>query len=652
MRKRRYIAAAAAAVLAASAAAAATAIATAGENDEPQSFPEPEAVAADTVTLPTGDMVRQWPSGAVEVVPAEGRESVGFIGRTARDGSGDVVVIPADKAADLQSGAEDVRRYNVSRLLADGFTDAAEVPESELDDRAYEGLAPVNGQVGELTESEAAAAQTVTVRVLDRSGNAPENAFLEWMQTGGEEYGEIAIGADGSGTVELPAGEYLVSSLVWNAAGDTERGEATFGFTELTVDETATEIVIDAAAAQPVGVEVEREDAEISEFVVVADADGEQQHSGLFEWFDGSTDAFLMPEPDTDAYEYEFLYQPELRSPEGAADPYTYHLGFGTNGAYPTETQFSAADAELAIEHTSLQDWGADLTGRQCDYPELSETQGGMFCLSEDIAVPSERTMLYTADPAVWTRDLQVGQIEDYHLIDGYYLWDDMLALEAGETERVVGGDALVTGAPGVHRFEIDEEVHEFSGTAKPAVDGAIYWFGYTGTVTLSHDGEEIGTLDQLEAWSFDIPAAQEGRYTLEVQGEHGTTTSPLAIESDMRWEFDSGPADVAIALPVVMVDAEGVEFGVADAAEPQAVTLTLASDEEAPDTTAEQMSFEVSYDDGATWTEVPIALEGDTATASLEHPEGAEFVSTRLTAVDDAGTEVSHTVIRSWGLS
>lgn len=657
MRKRRYVAAAAAAVLAASAAAAATAIATAGENDErPQSLPEPEAVAVDTVTLPTGDMVRQWPSGALEVVPAEGRESVGFIGKTATDGSGDVVVIPADKAADLQSGAEDVRRYNVSKMLEDGFTDAAAVPESELDARAYVGLAPVAEAAAELTEAEAAASQTVTVKVLDRSGAAPENALLSWVRTDGteEDTGEITLGADGTGTADLPAGAYLLTSLVWNAASDTERGEATYGFTAFTVDDAATEVVVDAAAAQPITVDVEREDAELTEFAVQLAAQGEVHSAGVIEWFDGNTDAYLLPRPDTDDYEFQFTYQPEL---EGAADPYTYHLAFGEYGAYPSETAFSVTDAELAVEHTEFQDWGVELPGRQCDYPLLSEQQGVEVCLAHDLVVPSERTMLYTAESVTWTRDLKVGQFEEYDLVDGYSIWEDAITLEAGETERVVGGDALSAGLPIVDRLDVDG-YDQISGAVFPAATygaGELVWTGYAGDVTLSKDGETIGTTDILQGWGFDLPEGDKGRYTLEVTTEHGTATGLYATESDMTWEFDSTEVtdeNASLALPVVLVDAEGVENGTADAAAAQAVTLTMSSVEWAEDTTAEQMTFEVSYDDGATWTEVPIALEGDTATASLEHPEGAEFVSTRLTAVDDAGTEVNQTVIRSWGLS
>lgn len=58
---------------------------------------------------------------------------------------------------------------------------------------------------------------------------------------------------------------------------------------------------------------------------------------------------------------------------------------------------------------------------------------------------------------------------------------------------------------------------------------------------------------------------------------------------------------------------------------------------------------------DGSDFGSIPIEDygygDGDTATAELRHPRGAKFVSVRMTATDDAGTEVEHTTIRAYGL-
>ncbi|MEV3936048.1 hypothetical protein AB0K52_08750 [Glycomyces sp. NPDC049804] len=651
MRKRRYVAAAAAAALAAGAAAAATTFANA--TPEPGAAPE-TALAVESVTLPTGDTVRQWAGGALEIVPAEGREHVGFIGRTARDGSGDVVVVPADQAAALQSGEEDARRYNVTRLLEHGVADAAALTESELDGldgRAYEALAPAGDAAGALVDA-AAATQTVTVTVRDRSGDAPENALIEWASADSEDYGEIVLDENGTATVELPAGDYLLSTLAWNAAGEDARGEATFGYTAFTVGSKAVRVSVDAAAAEPIGVEVDRADAEVSEFVVAADAENEHQHSGQFEWFDGSTDAYLLPEPETDGYEYEFLYQPELTG-GGAEDPYTYHLAFGGSG-YPAATQFAVSDAELAIEHTDYQGWGVDVPARQCDYPELSEEQGALFCIAEEFTAPSQRTMLYTAEPAVWTRDLKVGLTENYDLVEGFSMWEDTIALPAGESDRTVGGAALAAGVPSVDRFNIDEEFDNLSGGVFPAATyagGELQWTGYTGSVTLSRDGEALGESDLFTGFGFDLPAGESARYTLDVQASRGTDTGLYATESAMSWTFDSAPGeDSGVMLPAVLLEAEGVANGAADAAAAQEVALAVAGYGLA-EVAVEELAFAVSYDDGATWTEVAIDGDGTAFTATLDHPEGAESVSTRFTGTDTAGTEFALTTIRAWGL-
>lgn len=72
---------------------------------------EPIGTPTDTVVLPTGDTVAVLPDGGTGLLPAEGREDVGFLTIPAPDGSGDTLVIPSDRADAVKTGREDPRRY-------------------------------------------------------------------------------------------------------------------------------------------------------------------------------------------------------------------------------------------------------------------------------------------------------------------------------------------------------------------------------------------------------------------------------------------------------------------------------------------------------------------------------------------------------------
>ncbi|MDN3241411.1 hypothetical protein [Glycomyces tritici] len=66
---------------------------------------------------------------------------------------------------------------------------------------------------------------------------------------------------------------------------------------------------------------------------------------------------------------------------------------------------------------------------------------------------------------------------------------------------------------------------------------------------------------------------------------------------------------------------------------------------------TAQKMTFEESYNNGRTWKAVDVDHEGSTGTVDIDHPRNAQYVSTRLTATDETGTEVTQTTIRAYGL-
>jgi hypothetical protein len=63
---------------------------------------------------------------------------------------------------------------------------------------------------------------------------------------------------------------------------------------------------------------------------------------------------------------------------------------------------------------------------------------------------------------------------------------------------------------------------------------------------------------------------------------------------------------------------------------------------------TSRDLVVEVSYDDGATWSRVPVHGGG----AILRHPAAGGFASLRATSTDTAGNTVEQTVIRAYRIA
>lgn len=666
MRKRTLIGAgvAASGLLGAAIAGGMTAFA------EPQSpTPSTESAAAPvavsgTVVLPTGDTVTVLPGGATTFLPADGREDIAFLTPRALDGSGDAIVVPSDMAEAIEDGDEDPRRYNVSQLLRDGHADAAAVPESELDTRAYDGLVPA----AEATRSDASAeqTQTFTVTIKDRSGNAPESTDVLWVNLDDGNFDGLEIGEDGTGKVELAPGTYAIVSEAWNEASGDEHGEWVTGMTSVVVGDEPAELLIDGAEAAPVSVEVDRSDAELyyAELNVMAIPEAEDE-SGLYssKFLPAAIDSFLMPSRDIPGMEMEMLYKPTLLGAE-AEEPFEYNLAIAETDGIPQDLEYAVADGDLAVVETDFQTLGVDTSGTTCSYgdtyPVMEEQLSSGFCIGTEKALPSSRTMLYTADPRItWNNGLTAGTFDEAgDVISGFNaVYTEIM--QPGTSERTVVHGPLSPGASEAGRYNEDGR-QLIAGYVWPGsgYNGEVlHTVGYTGSTVLSRDGAELGRTDDMNFYNdnfvFELPEGDAGRYTLTAEATRDDDVMLFGTESTMEWTFDSAPVEESteFVLPVVSIEAEGTEGGYAERSASQDIALELIAYETLPEPTAEDLTFEVSYDDGATWTAIELDRDGNTATATLDHPDDAEFVSVRMTALDDAGTEVALTTIRSYGL-
>lgn len=64
------------------------------------------------------------------------------------------------------------------------------------------------------------------------------------------------------------------------------------------------------------------------------------------------------------------------------------------------------------------------------------------------------------------------------------------------------------------------------------------------------------------------------------------------------------------------------------------------------------ELTVEVSYDDGLTWSKAQVRACPDGWTATVRHPAGGSFVSLRATATDAAGNSVTQTITHAYRLN
>jgi hypothetical protein len=64
------------------------------------------------------------------------------------------------------------------------------------------------------------------------------------------------------------------------------------------------------------------------------------------------------------------------------------------------------------------------------------------------------------------------------------------------------------------------------------------------------------------------------------------------------------------------------------------------------------QVNVDASFDDGATWSRVPLLVLGDDAFGVVVHPRTATHVSLRGSAADVAGNQVEQMIIHAYGLA
>ncbi|MEV0645260.1 hypothetical protein AB0I28_08340 [Phytomonospora sp. NPDC050363] len=597
---------------------------------DPPAAPE-TTTATDAVTLPTGDRVLPLPDGRLSVDPGPGREGITFTSPSAPDGSADRLLIPADVLDQIGAGAVDPSLYNVDAILR-------------------------GDAVGANTFATTENAQQVTVRFATPSG-----ALAEQMQVNlqNQETGEVFyLRAQGDGTAAglVPPGEYAGLAYQQTKPQPGAAGFVSLTYHRLTVAGEPTGFSVEAADLTELTFTVDRADARLhsAEFKLQTTLPGGVFGMSFTTILEGDWRIHSTP---VEAEGLLFAIRPTLTGPPtvDTQTAYSYHLVHSSDNGVPADLTWRERDSKLAKRVSDYQTHGYKIDLRRDSYGRVASGYDSAFIVPTfDVRTPALRTEYYTASPSVeWFHGADFGEQypPDYIVrYGGHY--------KAGSAKVTWFGAPVGPGlVPARYAFSLNRDGDQLSGIT-PMFTGPdaneVGWgtIGVTGTTTLSRDGVELARRSsRLESQNYYLPAGDSGTYTLSVDAAREVAWTDLGTRSSATWTFGSAStADrEAVNLSTVSLDATGVDDGYARRWLPQVVTLEALRQGAAAKTTS--MTFEVSYDEGATWKSVPLLRHGGEAVALLVHPSGAQYVSVRLSSTDSLGGAFSSTTIRSYGL-
>jgi hypothetical protein len=337
----------------------------------------------------------------------------------------------------------------------------------------------------------------------------------------------------------------------------------------------------------------------------------------------------------------------------GPPSPYVYHGAFHGVGTLPGNPhfRFTAANTATVTHHLSRQ--GA--TALRSFGAESTNPSGGMGAYW-DIGDLTRRTDHYAVAPDLtWDDRLTEGTPTPGGDFDGA----DIISLPAPHRVGEHGTEVWDAGAFGPAPT-FAERYGDTLDFALPLVtDSAPRHLGLPesahdhGTATLYRGSTVVATSDVPAFLTAEgVPAAMS-EYRLVAEDTRDAPWTQFASRVRAEWTFRSGHAadHTMLALPTVRFRPRLDALNRAPATGTFAVPVTVERPYgPAPDVTA--VGVQVSYDDGATWTDVPLTGSGATRTATLTHPGHAGFVSLRATASTAGGVTVTQTTVHAYALA
>ncbi|WP_113699636.1 S8 family serine peptidase [Nonomuraea lactucae] len=467
----------------------------------------------------------------------------------------------------------------------------------------------------------------------------------------------------GRAVARVPVGEYGLAATVRTATGapgDLATADVAALFVPaFKVDRAGIVVTADARTAHEVTTRVEtpgtvREWAALD--AIFSDGPKTYLRTMTAVILFGSSNRLYTATAVGDPDRFDFGYTTSLVSPSAA-----YHLAFPFRGEVPEDTVFEARRRELADVDTTYRSQGVDsATGRRAQGPWYLSKQFVAYGGASAVTLPSRRVEYFTPRPVEWKESFEQGPANrpqgivfsegSYPLGSHTRHWND----------AVVGPDLSRPAANWVVRApeHIQAIVPSFVSSGAGLSGSPLYDYSYVqGETTLARDGQVIGKIPYAGLGSWKVPR-DTGRYTLTVDARRDPDWSVLSPRVTTEWTFTSGVPEAASELPALPLVTVTGDFDERNRA-PGFAWFPLKLQVENPARTrpveSSKLSLEMSHDDGRTWRQVwVLGDEGNLWDAVVFHPGKAGTsgrISLRIHAANDAGNEVTQTIIGAYGL-
>ncbi|WP_162467349.1 S8 family serine peptidase [Streptomyces cavernae] len=498
----------------------------------------------------------------------------------------------------------------------------------------------------------------VTIDATDRDGGKPGD-FVAYMARLDQPEEQIEFRVEnGVFTGHAPPGKYTLAMLSWtniNTSGMT----MTIMSQQVTVGRGPVALTADARQGKPVKANVDSPTATST----VAHAtlqerlpDGSDFSVGSLVRGEGNLFAVPTKKPVT-SHPYAFVHMTSMAEPlDTPGTRRLYNLLLRKDNEIPADPTFTVRDSDLAKVRARFHGSSDAVTGYRNNLAYLAGSDIGMGGV-QDVTVPGEAIEYFSPGPDVeWvnrrtrTPDLFTTAAPKTYKARQTYT-EDWFEAPFGPVAGGARCGAALRAVP---------------SPLSPSGRGQTGSIGeYTsGRLALLRDGKELATTDDLSQGLLadDLPA-ESAEYTLRMSMSQSLPSLPLATNAKAEWTFRSarpeGPEDCARApeVSLLALKTEG-DFPLdnrapKDRSFPLTVTGETGSTGKA--TALTDLTMKASFDDGRTWTTVPVTRAGQGAfRAVVPAPSGkgrTGYVSLRAAAHDSAGNGVTQEVIRAYGL-